>query len=133
VDIAALLALIAALMSGVGDVIRQRSAQEITDEHVGHVELLRMSLRDVRWWLGGFATGGTVLGETLCADGPEMVALVGAVVSVVVATTALARGEAATMTAEEAVADMAEAAGYRQLVTALEIGTPVAAGLTSRA
>jgi hypothetical protein len=35
VDIAALLALIAALISGVGDVVRQRSAQEITDEQVG--------------------------------------------------------------------------------------------------
>jgi hypothetical protein len=55
VDIAALLALVAALISGVGDVIRQRSAQEITDEEVGHVELLRMSLRDARWWLGGAA------------------------------------------------------------------------------
>lgn len=55
VDIAALLALIAALISGVGDVVRQRSAQEITDEEVGHVELLRMSLRDARWWLGGVA------------------------------------------------------------------------------
>jgi drug/metabolite transporter (DMT)-like permease len=55
VDAAALLALIAALISGVGDVVRQRSAQEITDEEVGHVELLRMSLRDARWWLGGVA------------------------------------------------------------------------------
>jgi drug/metabolite transporter (DMT)-like permease len=50
-----LLALVAALISGVGDVVRQRSAQEITDEQVGHVELLRMSLRDSRWWLGGVA------------------------------------------------------------------------------
>jgi drug/metabolite transporter (DMT)-like permease len=55
VDIAALLALVAALISGVGDVVRQRSAQEITDEQVGHVELLRMSLRDRRWWLGAVA------------------------------------------------------------------------------
>jgi drug/metabolite transporter (DMT)-like permease len=55
VDIAALLALVAALISGVGDVVRQRSAQEITDEEVGHLELLRMSLRDLRWWLGGAA------------------------------------------------------------------------------
>lgn len=55
VDIAALLALIAALISGVGDVVRQRSAQEITDQQVGHIELLRMSLRDARWWLGGVA------------------------------------------------------------------------------
>jgi drug/metabolite transporter (DMT)-like permease len=55
VDIAALLAVVAALISGVGDVVRQRSAQEITDEQVGHVELLRMSLGDMKWWLGGGA------------------------------------------------------------------------------
>ena len=59
VDIVALLALVAALLSGVGDVIRQRSAQEITDQHVGHVELLRMSLRDARWWLGGVAAAAS--------------------------------------------------------------------------
>jgi hypothetical protein len=52
-DVAVLLALCAALASASGDVIRQRSAHEITDEHVGHLELFRMSLRDARWWLGG--------------------------------------------------------------------------------
>jgi len=36
-------------------VVRQRSAQEVTDEEVGHVELLRMSLRDAKWWLGAVA------------------------------------------------------------------------------
>jgi drug/metabolite transporter (DMT)-like permease len=55
VEIAALLALVAALISGIGDVIRQRSAREITDEPVGHLELFRMSLRDSLWWLGGVA------------------------------------------------------------------------------
>ncbi|BBZ48539.1 DMT family transporter [Mycobacterium heidelbergense] len=55
VDVAALIALCAALASAVGDVIRQRSAQEITDREVGHLELFRMSLRDRRWWLGGLA------------------------------------------------------------------------------
>jgi drug/metabolite transporter (DMT)-like permease len=50
-----LLALVAALISGVGDVIRQRSAQEITNQQVGHFELFRLSLRDVRWWWGGLA------------------------------------------------------------------------------
>jgi hypothetical protein len=55
VDIAALIALCAAFASAVGDVIRQRSAHEITDETVGHLELFRMSLRDKRWWLGGLA------------------------------------------------------------------------------
>lgn len=55
VDVAALIALCAALASAVGDVIRQRSAQEITDKDVGHLELFRMSLRDKRWWIGGLA------------------------------------------------------------------------------
>ncbi|MGO9381308.1 MAG: DMT family transporter, partial [Mycobacterium sp.] len=55
VDVAALIALCAALASAIGDVIRQRSAQEITDKKVGHLELFRMSLRDKRWWLGGAA------------------------------------------------------------------------------
>lgn len=53
--IAALLALCAALASALGDVVRQRSAQEITDQQVGHLELFRMSLRDIRWWAGGVA------------------------------------------------------------------------------
>ncbi len=52
-DFAALIALCAALASAIGDVVRQRSAQEITDKEVGHLELFRLSLRDTRWWLGG--------------------------------------------------------------------------------
>ncbi|MGH3632679.1 MAG: DMT family transporter, partial [Mycobacterium sp.] len=63
-DFAALLALCAALASAFGDVIRQRSAQEITDKQVGHLELFRMSLRDTRWWLGG---AGAVANYTLQA------------------------------------------------------------------
>jgi hypothetical protein len=55
VDVAALIALCAALASAIGDVIRQRSAHEITDKEVGHLELFRMSLRDKRWWVGGLA------------------------------------------------------------------------------
>jgi hypothetical protein len=58
-DFAALIALCAALASAVGDVIRQRSAQEITDKPVGHLELFRLSLRDTRWWLGGGALSPT--------------------------------------------------------------------------
>jgi drug/metabolite transporter (DMT)-like permease len=50
--LAALIALCAALASAVGDVIRQRSAQEITDKEVGHLELFWLSVRDPRWWLG---------------------------------------------------------------------------------
>ncbi len=52
-DLAALIALCAALASAIGDVVRQRSAQEVTDKPVGHLELFRLSLRDIRWWLGG--------------------------------------------------------------------------------
>jgi drug/metabolite transporter (DMT)-like permease len=53
VDIAAFLALCAALASAIGNVIRQRSAQEVTDKPVGHLRLFGMLLRDTRWWLGG--------------------------------------------------------------------------------
>lgn len=52
-EIAACLALCAALASAVGNVIRQRSAQEVTDKPVGHLTLFGMLLRDTRWWLGG--------------------------------------------------------------------------------
>ena len=45
--------LLAALASALGDVVRQRSAQEITDKQVGHLQLFRMSVRDAKWWLGG--------------------------------------------------------------------------------
>jgi drug/metabolite transporter (DMT)-like permease len=51
-DLAAVLALCAALASAMGDVIRQRSAHEITDKQVGHLELFWLSVRDSRWWLG---------------------------------------------------------------------------------
>lgn len=52
-DWAALIALCAALASAIGDVIRQRSAQEVTDKKVGHLELFWLSVRDPRWWVGG--------------------------------------------------------------------------------
>ena len=45
------------------------------------------------------ALGVIVLGETLDANGPEIFVLIAAVVMVLVATVALARGEAATMAA----------------------------------
>lgn len=67
-DIAALLALGAALFIAVGDVIHQRSAHEVTDEPVGHLELFTRLLRDRQWWLGstvsavGFALQAAALG-----------------------------------------------------------------------
>jgi hypothetical protein len=52
-ELAALIALAAALASAIGNVIRQRSAQEVTDKQVGHLTLFGMLLRDKRWWMGG--------------------------------------------------------------------------------
>ena len=51
-DLAVFLALLAAFASAMGNVVRQRSAQEITDKLVGHLGLFRLSLRDAKWWLG---------------------------------------------------------------------------------
>ncbi|MDT5356643.1 MAG: hypothetical protein QOJ56_5175 [Mycobacterium sp.] len=62
--IAALLALCAALASAFGSVIRQRSAQDVTDKPVGHLKLFGMSLRDTRWWLG---SAGAVANSGLLA------------------------------------------------------------------
>lgn len=67
-EIAAVLALAAALFIAIGDVIHQRSAHDVTDEPVGHVELFRRLLGDGRWWLGsgvaavGFALQAAALG-----------------------------------------------------------------------
>jgi hypothetical protein len=56
-DIAVVLALLASFASAMGNVVRQRSAQEITEKQVGHLELFRLSVRDTKWWLGA---GGAV-------------------------------------------------------------------------
>jgi drug/metabolite transporter (DMT)-like permease len=67
-DIAVLLALGAAFFIAIGDVIHQRSAHEVSDEPVGHVELFKRLLRDGQWWLGsvvaavGFALQAAALG-----------------------------------------------------------------------
>jgi drug/metabolite transporter (DMT)-like permease len=63
-DIAVVLALLAAFASAIGNVVRQRSAQEITDRDVGHLELFRLSVRDLRWWLGA---GGAIANYALQA------------------------------------------------------------------
>jgi drug/metabolite transporter (DMT)-like permease len=56
-DIAVLLALGAALFIAIGDVIHQRSAHEVADEPVSHVELFMRLLRDGQWWLGSVVAG----------------------------------------------------------------------------
>lgn len=67
-DIAALLALGAALFIAIGDVIHQRSAHEVTDEPVSHLGLFTRLLRDRQWWIGsgvsaaGFALQAAALG-----------------------------------------------------------------------
>lgn len=57
--LAAVIALCAALASAIGNVVRQRSAQEVTDKRVGHLTLFGMLLRDKRWWLGGLGDIGS--------------------------------------------------------------------------
>jgi drug/metabolite transporter (DMT)-like permease len=67
-DIAALLAVAAALMIGIGDVLEQKSAQQVTDKQVGTVALFGQLLRDRRWWTGslvaaaGFGLQAAALG-----------------------------------------------------------------------
>lgn len=56
-DIAALLAVAAALTMAIGDVIEQRSAQQVTDKPVGTWTLFRQLLRDRRWWAGSLVAG----------------------------------------------------------------------------
>ncbi|UXA10295.1 DMT family transporter [Mycobacterium sp. SMC-8] len=67
-DLAALLALAAAFFVAVGDVMHQRSAHEVTDEQVSHLQLFAKLLRDRRWRTGsavaaiGFALQAAALG-----------------------------------------------------------------------
>lgn len=67
-DIAALLALGAAFFIAVGNVMHQRSAHQVTDEPVGHLQLFTRLLRDRQWWLGslvaavGFGLQAAALG-----------------------------------------------------------------------
>jgi drug/metabolite transporter (DMT)-like permease len=67
-DIAALLAIGAAFFIAIGDVIHQRSAHEVTDEPVSHIQLFTRLLMDRQWWLGslvsaaGFALQAAALG-----------------------------------------------------------------------
>ena len=56
-DIAALLALGAALFIAVGDVMHQRTAHGVTDESVSHTGLFIRLLRDRQWWLGSIVSG----------------------------------------------------------------------------
>ena len=54
-ELTALLALAAALFIAIGDATQHRSAHTVSDQPIGHLELLVRLLRDRRWWLGGVA------------------------------------------------------------------------------
>jgi len=55
-ELAALFALGAAFFIAIGDVIHQRSAHDVTDEPVGHLELFLRLLKDRQWWLGSLVS-----------------------------------------------------------------------------
>jgi drug/metabolite transporter (DMT)-like permease len=55
-DIAVLLALGAAFFIGIGEVMHQRSAHDVTDQVVGHWELFTRLLADRQWWLGSLVS-----------------------------------------------------------------------------
>lgn len=82
-DIAVFLALLAALASAIGNVVRQQSAQEITDKPVGHLELFRLSVCDTKWWLGaggaianyGLQAGALALGSVMLVTALQVSAL----------------------------------------------------------
>ena len=57
-DIAALLALGAALFIAIGDVIHQRSAHEVTDEQVSHLQLFLRLLSCMPTTYDSECTGG---------------------------------------------------------------------------
>ncbi len=67
-DIAALLALGAALFLAIGDVVQQRSVHDVADESLGHLAVFVRLLRSRRWWAGsssaavGFGMQVTALG-----------------------------------------------------------------------
>lgn len=81
--VAALLALAAALASAAGDVVRQRCAQEVTDDQVGSLKLFWLSLRDGRWWAGGAAAvvnyalqaAALAIGSVMLVTGLQVTAL----------------------------------------------------------
>ncbi len=69
-DIAALLALAAALFIAIGDVMHQRSAHDVTDEPVGNLRLFIHLLADKGWWLGSLvAAAGFILQAAALALG----------------------------------------------------------------
>jgi drug/metabolite transporter (DMT)-like permease len=123
-DVAVLLALCAALASAMGDVIRQRSAQEITDKQVGHLELFWLSVRDARWWLGAVgAVANYSLQAAALALGSVMLVTALQVTSLLFALPIYARLARHRVTVWEWVWAVALVGALAALVT---VGEPVA-------
>jgi hypothetical protein len=82
-DIAVLLALAAAFASAIGNVTRQRSAHEVTEERVGYFALFVMSWRNRDWRLGavaaianyGLQVGALSFGSVILVTGLQVTAL----------------------------------------------------------
>ncbi|WIM88410.1 DMT family transporter [Candidatus Mycobacterium wuenschmannii] len=82
-DIAVVLALAAAFASALGNVARQRSAHEVTEERVGYLALFFMSWRNRDWRLGavaavanyGLQAGALSLGSVILVTGLQVTAL----------------------------------------------------------
>jgi drug/metabolite transporter (DMT)-like permease len=83
-DIAAVvLALAAALASAIGNVVRQQSAHEVTDEPVGYLPLFLMSWRNRSWRIGALAAvanyvlqgAALALGSVILVTGLQVTAL----------------------------------------------------------
>lgn len=55
-DVAAICALGAAFFIGIGNVIHERSAHDVTDEKVGDLQLFLRLLTDRQWWLGSLVS-----------------------------------------------------------------------------
>ncbi|HEY2089546.1 MAG TPA: DMT family transporter [Mycobacterium sp.] len=80
---AVLLALAAAYASAFGNVVRQRSAHEVTDGHVGYLALFFMSWRNRDWRLGavaavanyGLQAGALSFGSVILVTGLQVTAL----------------------------------------------------------
>ncbi|MFZ1160676.1 DMT family transporter [Mycobacterium sp.] len=82
-ELAVLLALAAALASAIGNVARQRSAHEVTDQPVGHLALFFMLWRNRDWRLGavaavanyGLQAAALSLGSVMLVTGLQVTAL----------------------------------------------------------
>jgi drug/metabolite transporter (DMT)-like permease len=122
--IAGFLALCAALGSAIGHVIRQRSAQEITDKPVGPLALFGMLLRDTRWWLGGVVSvGGFALRATALGLASVMLVTALQVTALLFALPLYARLTCRRITRREWMWAVLLAAGLAVLIT---VGDPTA-------